>query len=72
MTTTLSFPSTRAESLEPFRFTPFDSFLYAEDILGYSFLSLATLYPTDRAAAAKPTAAHARVNCSSLLCGLAR
>jgi hypothetical protein len=29
--------------LEPFLFTPFDSFLYAVDILGYSFMSLATL-----------------------------
>jgi hypothetical protein len=30
--------------LEPFRFVPFDSFLYAVDILGYSFMSLATLF----------------------------
>jgi hypothetical protein len=30
--------------LEPFLFTPFDSFLYAVDILGYSFMSLATLF----------------------------
>ena len=27
-----------------FVFTPFDSFLYAVDILGYSFMSLATLF----------------------------
>jgi hypothetical protein len=30
--------------LQPFLFTPFDSFLYAVDILGYSFMSLATLF----------------------------
>ncbi|MGD2047635.1 MAG: hypothetical protein PVJ80_06445 [Gemmatimonadota bacterium] len=30
--------------MEPFLFTPFDSFLYAVDILGYSFMSLATLF----------------------------
>jgi hypothetical protein len=30
--------------LEPFLFVPFDSFLYAVDILGYSFMSLATLF----------------------------
>jgi hypothetical protein len=29
--------------LEPYLFVPFDSFLYAVDILGYSFMSLATL-----------------------------
>jgi hypothetical protein len=29
--------------VEAFLFTPFDSFLYAVDILGYSFMSLATL-----------------------------
>ena len=29
--------------LEPFLFVPFDSFLYAVDILGYSFMSAATL-----------------------------
>jgi hypothetical protein len=33
----------RTEGLEPFLFTPFDSFLYAVDILGYSFMSVATL-----------------------------
>jgi hypothetical protein len=27
-----------------FLFTPFDSFLYSVDILGYSFMSLATLF----------------------------
>jgi hypothetical protein len=32
------------EGVEPFLFTPFDSFLYAVDILGYSFMSLATLF----------------------------
>jgi hypothetical protein len=30
--------------MEAFLFTPFDSFLYAVDILGYSFMSLATLF----------------------------
>lgn len=34
----------RTGGLEPFLFTPFDSFLYAVDILGYSFMSLATLF----------------------------
>lgn len=29
--------------IEPFLFVPFDSFLYAVDILGYSFMSVATL-----------------------------
>ncbi len=32
------------ESVRPFLFTPFDSFIYAMDILGYSFMSLATLF----------------------------
>ena len=32
------------EGIEVFLFTPFDSFLYAVDILGYSFMSLATLF----------------------------
>lgn len=31
------------EGIEVFRFVPFDSFLYAVDILGYSFMSLASL-----------------------------
>jgi hypothetical protein len=30
--------------IENFLFTPFNSFLYAVDILGYSFMSLATLF----------------------------
>ena len=34
----------RTAGLEPFLFTPFDSFLYSVDILGYSFMSLATLF----------------------------
>lgn len=34
----------RLEGIEPFVFVPFDSFLYAVDILGYSFMSLATLF----------------------------
>lgn len=32
------------QGLEPFLFRPFDSFLYAVDILGYSFMSLSTLF----------------------------
>ena len=34
----------QTQGLEPFLFTPFDSFLYSVDILGYSFMSLATLF----------------------------
>ena len=34
----------RSEGIEVFLFTPFDSFLYAVDILGYSFMSVATLF----------------------------
>jgi hypothetical protein len=34
----------QVEGLEPFLFVPFDSFLYAVDILGYSFMSMATLF----------------------------
>jgi hypothetical protein len=34
----------RIEGVEPFVFTPFDSFLYAVDILGYSFMSVSTLF----------------------------
>ena len=34
----------RIPGMEPFLFVPFDSFLYAADILGYSFMSLATLF----------------------------
>ncbi len=30
--------------IQPFLFVPFDSFLYSVDILGYSFMSLATLF----------------------------
>jgi hypothetical protein len=33
----------RTEGIEPFLFIPFDSFLYSVDILGYSFMSVATL-----------------------------
>jgi len=33
----------RTQGLEPFIFEPFDSFLYTVDILGYSFMSIATL-----------------------------
>ena len=32
------------ESIRPFLFTPFDSFIYSVDVLGYSFMSLATLF----------------------------
>jgi hypothetical protein len=35
--------SGRVTGIEPFLFTPFDSFLYSVDILGYSFMSVATL-----------------------------
>ena len=34
----------RTQGIEQFLFTPFDSFLYAVDILGYSFMSVATLF----------------------------
>jgi hypothetical protein len=34
----------RTEGIEPFLFIPFDSFLYSVDILGYSFMSVATLF----------------------------
>ena len=34
----------RVQGIEPFVFVPFDSFLYAVDILGYSFMSVATLF----------------------------
>jgi len=36
--------SGRVEGMESFLFVPFDSFLYAVDILGYAFMSLATLF----------------------------
>jgi hypothetical protein len=36
--------SGRVTGMEQFLFIPFDSFLYAVDILGYSFMSLATLF----------------------------
>ena len=36
--------SGRTAGVEPFLFVPFDSFLYAVDILGYSFMSVATLF----------------------------
>jgi hypothetical protein len=35
--------SGRVAGIEPFLFTPFDSFLYSVDILGYTFMSVATL-----------------------------
>jgi hypothetical protein len=34
----------RTAGIEPFLFVPFDSFLYSVDILGYSFMSVATLF----------------------------
>jgi hypothetical protein len=34
----------RVQGIEPFLFVPFDSFLYSVDILGYSFMSVATLF----------------------------
>ena len=36
--------TTVIEGIEPFVFVPFDSFLYAVDLLGYSFMSVATLF----------------------------
>lgn len=36
--------SGRTAGIEPFLFVPFDSFLYSVDILGYSFMSLSTLF----------------------------
>lgn len=36
--------SGRIEGMEMFVFVPFDSFLYAVDILGYTFMSAATLF----------------------------
>ena len=35
--------SGRVTGIEPFVFVPFDSYLYAMDILGYSFMSVSTL-----------------------------
>ena len=32
------------DGIQPFLFVPFDSFLYAVDILGYSFMSVATFF----------------------------
>jgi hypothetical protein len=32
------------DSIRPFLFTPFDSFTYSVDVLGYSFMSLSTLF----------------------------
>lgn len=32
------------DSIQPFLFTPFDSFIYSVDVLGYSFMSLSTLF----------------------------
>jgi hypothetical protein len=34
----------RTAGIEAFLFVPFDSFLYAVDVLGYSFMSVATLF----------------------------
>jgi hypothetical protein len=36
--------SGNVHGLEPFLFVPFDSFLYAVDILGYTFMSVSTLF----------------------------
>ena len=36
--------SGQTQGIEPFKFVVFDSFLYAVDILGYSFMSVATLF----------------------------
>jgi hypothetical protein len=34
----------RTQGIEEFLFVPFDSFLYSVDLLGYSFMSVATLF----------------------------
>jgi hypothetical protein len=34
----------RTQGIEVFLFEPFDSFLYSVDLLGYSFMSVATLF----------------------------
>lgn len=34
----------QTQGIEPFLFVPFDSFLYSVDILGYSFMSVSTLF----------------------------
>ena len=34
----------QSEGIEVFLFVPFDSFLHSVDILGYSFMSIATLF----------------------------
>ncbi len=34
----------QTEGIDAFLFVPFDSFLYSVDILGYSFMSVATLF----------------------------
>ena len=47
----------QVRGIEPFLFAPFDSFLYAVDILGYSFMSVATLF----AARALPGRGSARI-----------
>jgi hypothetical protein len=47
----------QVHGIEPFLFAPFDSFLYAVDILGYSFMSVATLF----AARALPGRGSARI-----------
>ena len=49
--------SGRVAGIEPFVFVPFDSYLYAMDILGYTFMSVATLL----AGRALASDAHARV-----------
>ena len=36
--------SGEVESIRPFLFAPFDSFIYSVDVLGYSFMSLSTLF----------------------------
>jgi hypothetical protein len=38
------FVSGGADGIEPFMFVPFDSFMYAVDILGYSFMSASMLF----------------------------
>jgi hypothetical protein len=63
----------RLGGIETLLFVPFDSFLYAVDILGYSFMSVATLFPascarvpdSERTAAAVPGAADV-LSCNDL------
>jgi hypothetical protein len=54
------------QGIEPFLFVPFDSFLYAVDILGYSFMSVAAIFA---ALAFRPNALEGRVRLFLLATG---